>query len=95
MPNNEVIVLTKDKIILKDKVFNEDDVKSLVAEMIHLKPKPQYKWFFEQEIYEQPEAISKTLNYGARITKNNRVKLGGLDSREDDLKAISNLVISA
>lgn len=88
-------MLTKDKIILKDKVFNEDDVKSLVAEMIHLKPKPQYKWFFEQEIYEQPEAISKTLNYGARITKNNRVKLGGLDSREDDLKAISNLVISA
>ena len=51
LPNNEVIVLTKDKIILKDKMFNEDDTKPLVAKMINLKPKLWYKLFFKLEIY--------------------------------------------
>ena len=65
------------------------------AEIIDKKTKPGFKWFFEQEIYEQPEAVSKALNYGARIAGNNKVKLGGLDSREDDLKSIDNLIIAA
>lgn len=89
------MVITKEEILRKDKVLNKDDIKTLRKEIIDKKPKPGYKWFFEQEIFEQPEAISKALNYGGRIASNNKVKLGGLDSREDDLKSIDNLVIAA
>ena len=95
VPNNEVVVITKEEILRKDKVLNKDDIKTLRKEIIDKKPKPGFKWFFEQEIFEQPEAISKVLNYGARIAGNNKVKLGGLDAREDDLKSIDNLVIAA
>lgn len=95
VPNNEVIVITKEEIIQQHKKMSKDDIRTLKREIIDKKPKPGYQWFFEQEIYEQAEAISKTLNYGARIAANNRVKLGGLEAKEDDLKAIENLVIAA
>ena len=95
VPNNEVCIITKDEIIKKGKQISKSDIKTLRREIIDKVPKPGYKWFLEQEIWEQPEAVSKTLNYGGRIAANNRVKLGGLDSREDDLKAIDNLVIGA
>ena len=95
VPNNEVVIITKEEILRRDKVLNKDDIKTLRKEIIDKKPKPGFKWFFEQEIYEQPEAVSKALNYGARIAGNNKVKLGGLDSREDDLKSIDNLIIAA
>jgi glucosamine--fructose-6-phosphate aminotransferase (isomerizing) len=95
VPNNEVVVITKEEIIQKHRKMDKDDIKTLKKEIIDRKPKPGYKWFFEQEIFEQPEAIAKTLNYGARIGSNNRVKLGGLELREDDLKSIENLVIAA
>lgn len=95
VPDNEVVVITKEEIIRKDKVLNKDDIRTLKREIIDKKPKPGFKWFFEQEIFEQAEAISKTLNFGGRISANNRIKLGGLETREDDLKAVENLVIGA
>jgi glucosamine--fructose-6-phosphate aminotransferase (isomerizing) len=95
VPNNEVVMVTKEEIIRQDKVLDKNDIRTLRKEIIDKKPKPGFKWFFEQEVYEQAEAISKTLNFGGRIAGNNRIKLGGLESREDDLKAIDNLVIAA
>ncbi len=45
---------------------------------------------------EQPEAIAKSLNYGARLQGGKaRVKLGGLDSNVEQLSEIKNLVIGA
>jgi len=95
VPNNEVICVTKEEIIGRGKTINKDDIKVMKKEIIDKKPKPGYKWFFEQEIFEQAEAISKTLNYGARISSNNRVKLGGLEAQEDELKSVENLIIGA
>lgn len=95
VPNNEVVVVTKEEIIRKDKVLDKNDIRTLKREIIDKKPKPGFKWFFEQEIYEQPEAISRTLNFGGRIASNNRIKLGGLDIKEDELRSIDNLVIGA
>jgi glutamine---fructose-6-phosphate transaminase (isomerizing) len=95
VPDNEVIVIAKDEIMKGGKLIDKKKVRLLRKENIDLVPKHGYKWFFEQEIYEQPEAVSRTLNFGGRISANNRVKLGGLETREDDLKAIENLVIAA
>jgi len=64
-------------------------------EKIQEEPKPGFDTFMEQEIYEQPEAIMRTLNYGGRITFKNQVKLGGLDANHRRLKQIDNLIIAA
>ena len=95
VPNNQVCIVTKDEIIKNGEQIDLSNIKKAKEEVIYKEPKPGYKWFLEQEIWEQPEAVSKTLNYGGRIAANNRVKLGGLDSRQDDLVAIDNLVIGA
>jgi glucosamine--fructose-6-phosphate aminotransferase (isomerizing) len=47
------------------------------------------------EMLEQPEAIARALNYGARLMGGeNMVKLGGLDSKKEELSSIENLIIA-
>ncbi len=46
-------------------------------------------------MFDQPNAVCKALNYGARLGDGSGVKLGGLDSNEEKLMAIENLVIAA
>lgn len=43
---------------------------------------------------EQPQAISRALNYGARLMDDSS-KLGGLDKNKDTLKGVRHLVIAA
>lgn len=58
-------------------------------------PKPPYKFFFEQEMFEQPEALLKTMGYGSRLSHEMEdcCTLGGLESRKSDINKIENLVI--
>jgi len=46
---------------------------------------------------EQPDAVAKCLNYGARLAGGEKglVKLGGMDSNEEQLIEIENLLIGA
>lgn len=57
-------------------------------------PAPFPHWTIK-EIMEQPEAISRALNYGGRILNETDVKLGGLDIKKDTLLSIKHLVIAA
>ncbi len=57
-------------------------------------PAPHPHWTIK-EILEQPEAVSRTLNHGARLVGENGVKLGGLDGRAEELLRIKHLVIAA
>jgi len=43
---------------------------------------------------EQPQAISRALNYGGRLLDDSS-KLGGLEKNKDTLKNVRNLVIAA
>ena len=36
--------------------------------MVQIKPNPPFKYFFEQEMFEQPETLLKSMNYGARLS---------------------------
>ena len=45
------------------------------------------------EIMEQPESLSRALNYGGRFRDMSSVKLGGLDQNMESLSVIENLVI--
>lgn len=57
-------------------------------------PAPHPHWTIK-EILEQPEAVHRTLNYGARLAGEDGVKLGGLDQYADELTTINHLVIAA
>lgn len=57
-------------------------------------PAPHPHWTIK-EILEQPEAIKRTLNYGARLAEEDGVKLGGLDAHAQELLTIDHLVIAA
>lgn len=59
---------------------------------ILLTPHP-YPHFTLKELYEQPEAIARSLSYGARLN-NTRVVLGGLDMNAQLLSSINNLLIT-
>ncbi|MCR4311843.1 MAG: glutamine--fructose-6-phosphate transaminase (isomerizing) [Candidatus Uhrbacteria bacterium] len=63
-------------------------------ETIDISPDPHPHWTIK-EILEQPEAIARTLNHGARILNDTQVKLGGLEENADRLLGIRHLVIAA
>ena len=63
-------------------------------EHIELSPAPYPHWTIK-EIMEQPQAISRTLNYGARFDNDGNVKLGGLQANADMLLSIKHLVVAA
>jgi glucosamine--fructose-6-phosphate aminotransferase (isomerizing) len=46
------------------------------------------------EMLDQPNAVCKALNYGARL-KGDGAKLGGLEQNEDELIRIENMVLAA
>jgi glutamine---fructose-6-phosphate transaminase (isomerizing) len=61
---------------------------------VAITPEPYPHWTIK-EIMEQPEAIRRTLNHGARLRTEDTVKLGGLEIRAKELKTIQHLVIAA
>jgi glucosamine--fructose-6-phosphate aminotransferase (isomerizing) len=63
-------------------------------EKILLTPHPFPHWTIK-EIMEQPEAISRALNYGGRFQDESKVKLGGLEENKETLGSIEHLVIAA
>ncbi len=63
-------------------------------ETIDISPAPHPHWTIK-EILEQPEAIARTLNHGARILDDVRVKLGGLEQNAERLLSIKHLIIAA
>lgn len=63
-------------------------------ETIDISPAPHPHWTIK-EILEQPEAIARTLNHGARILNDTNVKLGGLEQNAERLLSIKHLVIAA
>lgn len=63
-------------------------------EKIELSPAPYPHWTIK-EIMEQPEAISRTLNYGARFDQDGNVKLGGLESNKETMLGVRHLTMAA
>ena len=63
-------------------------------EVIELSPAPFPHWTIK-EIMEQPDALARTLNHGARIPTDLDIKLGGLERNKETLLGIKHLVIAA
>jgi glucosamine 6-phosphate synthetase-like amidotransferase/phosphosugar isomerase protein len=59
-----------------------------------LNPIEPYRFFFEQEINQQPEAILKCMGNGSRLyNSNDSTKLGGLEINSENIKNIHHLLI--
>lgn len=90
--------LKKRHDFFKTSMNRKNTVKSLGSDAgldIPSSPKSSYKYFFEQEMFEQPEALLKTMGYGSRLSHEfeDCCKLGGLEARMEDINKIDNLVI--
>lgn len=69
-------------------------IEHAAEEHIELSPAP-YKHWTIKEIMEQPDALARTMNHGARIPTDDAVKLGGLEQNKEALLSIQHLVIAA
>ncbi len=93
----EFIALENDEIaIIKADEHSLDisRIEQAPDEKIELSPAPYPHWTIK-EIFEQPEAVSRSLNYGGRILDESNVKLGGLENQKNILLNIKHLVIAA
>ncbi|KAL7564174.1 hypothetical protein ACA910_021148 [Epithemia clementina (nom. ined.)] len=61
---------------------------------VKLNPDPFPHWTLK-ELTEQPEALARALNFGARLGADDKVYLGGLDSNHTRLSKIKHMTLSA
>ncbi|KAL7714880.1 Glutamine--fructose-6-phosphate aminotransferase [isomerizing] [Entamoeba marina] len=80
-------------VIEADKPIDLSRVEIHPEDNIALTPAPFPHWCIK-EITEQPICASTAMNYGGRFKDLKTVKLGGLESKSEDLLPIQNLVIS-
>lgn len=89
--DGEVAVVTAEGSVALD---TPERRQTAPEEVIELSPAPYPHWTIK-EIMEQPEAISRTLNYGARFNADGLVKLGGLEANKELLLNIRHLLMAA
>lgn len=81
------------RLSLKDKV-SKHKIKQVTEERVQISKPPGIDHFYIVEMLDQPNAVCKALNYGARL-KGDGAKLGGLEQNEDNLIRIENMVLAA
>ncbi|MBI2207862.1 glutamine--fructose-6-phosphate transaminase (isomerizing) [Candidatus Woesearchaeota archaeon] len=94
LDNNEMAVLTKDNVTIKNN--NGEIIHKKIAEIdwdSELAEKAGYRHFMLKEIHEQPRAITETLN--GRIENGNINLANELNLNEGELKRINRIIIVA
>ncbi|KAL0481483.1 glutamine-fructose-6-phosphate transaminase [Acrasis kona] len=86
---DDVQLVNKDAAVLKDRTSKVQE-----DEHVTLSPDPYPHWTIK-EIMEQPQAVSRALNFGGRLASDKTVMLGGLDHNQGLLEPIKHLVIAA
>lgn len=95
LQNHDIITLSieNNKIFFKNsnKEFNYEKKNITLIDTLNL-DKSQFPHWTIKEIYEQPDSIRRALSFGARLSSNNEVKLGGLSEHTNELKEIENII---
>jgi len=82
-----IVSFTKDGFMSNDKFK-----KTFIDQTFFDKTPHPYTHWTLKEIHEQPEALLRVLNNGARIN-NDKIKLGGLESLKQKIKKIRNIIL--
>jgi len=69
-------------------------VETAAQQNIELDPAPYPHWTLK-EIYEQPQAVARSIAYGARLAVDNKVVLGGMAQNAGMMLEVDNLIIAA
>lgn len=91
--DRDVVTIHKDsdgKIVFNNKPYYKEHL--IQNKATEISPYPYSHWTIK-EIYEQPMSIARALNMGGRLVGNDKVKLGGLDSKREQLMAVDNLLL--
>jgi glucosamine--fructose-6-phosphate aminotransferase (isomerizing) len=91
---NKYLTLQEDEMIivdLKRKHIEHARIKQSVEDFIE-HSKGKYTHWTLKEIEEQPEAVARALNYGARLVKDT-AKLRGLEEVKDQMLEVKNLIL--
>jgi len=102
LENSEIAIVNADNVQLVKQdpsVSHEFDLGARTSkvqedEHINLSPDPYPHWTIK-EIMEQPQAVSRALNFGGRLASDKTVMLGGLDANVGFLSKITHLTIAA
>ena len=70
----------------------ESKIVSKTMQDIDLSPFP-FKYWMEKEILSQPDSINNAINNGGRLSRDDSVKLGGLDTHKEQLLKIEHLIL--
>eukprot|EP00921_Rhytidocystis_pertsovi_P000161 GHVQ01000322.1.p1 GENE.GHVQ01000322.1~~GHVQ01000322.1.p1 ORF type:complete len:706 (+),score=82.14 GHVQ01000322.1:79-2196(+) len=90
LKDGEIAVITKAGI---DQLVASRPLLKIHVENVETSPAPFPHWTLK-EIYEQPQSLARSLNYGGRISAfQNKVKLGGFDVNRESILQIKNLII--
>jgi glutamine---fructose-6-phosphate transaminase (isomerizing) len=87
--DGEIVVLTAEGHSLDD-----SRVETAEVEVVQLSPAPWPHWTLK-EIFEQPEAVSRSLNHGGRLLSRDTVMLGGMEQHRETLVGVRHLVVCA
>jgi len=92
--NDEVVELTKDKVIIYDKYGKQVDREVYkVTWDASSAEKGGYEHFTLKEIHEQPKGVEDTVY--RRVDKNNNINLDGIKITKEDLEKINRIYIVA
>lgn len=91
--DNELVVIEDGNLSIDSRPLDQNRVQKFHGDSISLTPYPYTHWTLK-EIMEQPDALTNSLNFGARLFES-KVKLGGLEKNLERLQPIRNLVLAA
>lgn len=93
LKNNDIIsVYLNDDKMEYVSIFNSKYDKKNINTITNLKEKNYEHWTLK-EIYEQPESINRSINFGGRILDDYNVKLEGLCNNKEILTQIDNIIL--
>jgi glutamine---fructose-6-phosphate transaminase (isomerizing) len=83
------------KLSLTDRV-ESTLLKTVTEEKVKIALPPGIDHYYTMEMMDQPQCISKALNYGARLMTNKAmVRLGGLEAKSETLMQVDTLIMAA
>lgn len=94
LDNHDLIEISRmgSQIFYTTNIMSQYELKEKTN--VHVEYTPvNYKHWMIKEIFEQPDAVHRALNNGGRISIQNKVILGGLDSNRHSLIELDHLIL--